>query len=420
MALPPFDPDRDIPDLADSSQLPEHLAVEVDHLAGRDERWADAAAGLHPALRARALICTGRPSEAAELLAHTDDASTWSTQELAAAVWSVSRVHVEGLAEQLMGTVDSLRADFLCIDGTPLTPVESLRGHLAVARGDLRTAIAHFGAAVATGDARAPLWGARARLELARAEITAAHCSTAAGATAHLGAARRALVSARTFFAAGGSLHLLGEADRALQACAGRPHEGTRPPTDSTSGRPTDHTGGDPRGGAAPQPASGHLLHTSGGAGTARGSWVVGFGIQPSVEVPDRLGLHAVAELLRRPGAAIPAVLLEHRVAQRPARCATSRGPEDPDEPRTVLLDGLSAAFSTVGPDSVDLDALTTGDLAEVLRDDRARSRVSKLLRRTISSLHEDHRVLAEHLSATVSTGHVCAYEPSPGVRWFL
>ena len=28
MALPPFDPDRDIPDLADSSQLPEHLAVD--------------------------------------------------------------------------------------------------------------------------------------------------------------------------------------------------------------------------------------------------------------------------------------------------------------------------------------------------------------------------------------------------------
>ena len=56
--------------------------------------------------------------------------------------------------------------------------------------------------------------------------------------------------------------------------------------------------------------------------------------------------------------------------------------------------------------------------LRALLHDDQIRSRVSKLIRRTVSRLGEEHRRLGDHLEAMVETGHSCAYAGGERVRW--
>ena len=65
-------------------------------------------------------------------------------------------------------------------------------------------------------------------------------------------------------------------------------------------------------------------------------------------------------------------------------------------------------------------------DDADVVRalliDESARSRVTKLIRRTVAFLATRHRLIGEHLSVAVTTGHQCRYTP-PGageVGWSL
>ncbi len=61
-------------------------------------------------------------------------------------------------------------------------------------------------------------------------------------------------------------------------------------------------------------------------------------------------------------------------------------------------------------------------ELRETFFDDTVRSRVTKLLRRTIVKLGETHRLLGAHLDAAVRTGHACRYEPTGSVEinWHL
>jgi hypothetical protein len=50
------------------------------------------------------------------------------------------------------------------------------------------------------------------------------------------------------------------------------------------------------------------------------------------------------------------------------------------------------------------------------------RSRIGKLVHRTISKIEGSHRLLGVHLSCALRTGHVCRYEP-PGridITWHL
>ena len=81
--------------------------------------------------------------------------------------------------------------------------------------------------------------------------------------------------------------------------------------------------------------------------------------------------------------------------------------------------------------DSGAVDAVVTPELLRqveddpdgvrrAFRDDRSRSRVSKLLRRTIAQLDDASPTIGRHLAATVSTGHLCSYTPmlQPSLRW--
>ena len=122
----------------------------------------------------------------------------------------------------------------------------------------------------------------------------------------------------------------------------------------------------------------------------------VGFGVQPGAEVNSGKGLVAIAHLVTN----------AHRVVSAAELAA--------------LLDGRDAAG---------IAALTTERLASdweleseadggrgirsVLFDDATRSRVTKLVRRTIAALTASHRLVGEHLAASVVTGHGCRYRPA-------
>ncbi|MEZ5239014.1 MAG: hypothetical protein R2716_08685 [Microthrixaceae bacterium] len=87
---------------------------------------------------------------------------------------------------------------------------------------------------------------------------------------------RANLSSARTFFAAGGYEHLLARVDELLVRCTGADGSVGDDPAPSPPG--------------TSDPCVGHLLPADASGGASRGGstrrWVVGFGIQPPVEVP--------------------------------------------------------------------------------------------------------------------------------------
>lgn len=367
--------DRAIPDRVDTDGLPAVLAAEVDHLAGRDERWCEPRPGTHPGVQARALVAIGNAPRAREVLLR-GATSTWTPQGLAAATWAASRVGPSDVLDGLRQELEACDDGFLLDGDVPLTTTHALAGLIAAASGDLDSARRHLDAAIVEGDRRAPLWGALARVEQVRVLQTAAAVapddtgSSGAGsskAESADAAARRALMSASTFFVAGGYRHLA-EVTAALA--------------------------GSPRRRVIAQPRLGHLVRGE--------TWTVGFGVQPPVDVDDRRGLHALR------------YLIEHRQRRVPAvELAAAMDGASVGDPLRVALEVLDA-----GTDLAEAELSTA--LRAVLLDDTVRSRVTKLLRRTITTLATSHSTLAAHLEASVTTGYACRYDADPSVEWRL
>ncbi|WP_419998297.1 AAA family ATPase [Streptomyces boninensis] len=165
-----------------------------------------------------------------------------------------------------------------------------------------------------------------------------------------------------------------------------------------------------------------------------------------TIRLPDAKGLRDMHQLIARPGEEIPAVRLlspeggeeavaarrlggdpvldDEAKAQYKARLdrlddeidrAAARGDEaraaEYDKERAALLDELRTAAGLGGR------SRRLGDEAE-----RARKAVTGRIRDAIRKLAAVHPELAAHLTAAVSTGSTCAYQPQAGEagRWRL
>lgn len=365
--------DRGVPDEVDTSALPTVPAAEIDHLAGRWERWVAPREDVPPAVRARALLSAGRVDGARSALGAAV-AGPVTPQGVAAAVWTAARVgspdHLEALAAQVAG----LPRPFVTDGDVPITPTAVLDGLLAAARGDLDASAALLRDGVADGDRRAPVWGALARLELARVLAAERDDLVAAGGDPAAAEPERgaALAAALVCFTAAGHRH--------LRACA----------EDLARGGP---------GSPWPERLNGDVATPGRGVLVPGPEWRVGFGVQPSVPVGASLGLVVLHHLLVHRGRRVSVVELD-RVA--------SGG-----DPRPQLAADLAAAAAVAGGP----DAATLG---EELLDERARSRVSKLVRRTVDRLEDLHPSAGRHLRAHLSTGWACSYDAPDHVRWVL
>jgi hypothetical protein len=277
---------------------------------------------------------------------------------LTAAGWAASRVAPAPFAAALLDRVADEPA--LLRDGdVPLGPRALAEGPLIAATGDLDTAIERLEHAVADGDARAPLWGALARLELARV----LRCRAAVGAFDPEGdaaAVRPLAQAAGLFFRAGGYRSLATRLAATLD-----PAPSSRP-----LGAPT-------------------VARLSRGA-----NWSVGFGVMAPVTVPAAKGLLALRYLVDHAGLGVPATILD------------------------TVADGRTPAFS---PASLAVAIERDGEeLLVELSDEAIRTRVDKLLRRTIARLADAHPLLGDHLRGSVRIGQLCRYEPTPGspITW--
>ncbi|MHB1139204.1 MAG: hypothetical protein ACYC2O_09635, partial [Microthrixaceae bacterium] len=122
--------------------------------------------------------------------------------------------------------------------------------------------------------------------------------------------------------------------------------------------------------------------------------WRIGFGVQPSVPVAPSLGLRVLHHLVVHRGRRVSVVELD-RVASG-------------EDPRPLLTADLATPA-----EGRDVEQLR----AELL-DDRARSRVSKLLHRTVERIDAAHPLAGRHLRSHVTTGWTCRYEAPDHVRW--
>lgn len=248
----------------------------------------------------------------------------------------------------LLARLDRGGPEFLD-DEIPAGPRRLYTGMLHAARGELPTAIAELTAAAAVGDARAPLWGALCRLELGRV-LRTAEAVPLAGAPP----SAPVLTAARTYFLAGGYRSLAARVEAASSA--------TTAVLDP--GRP--------------------------------GS--IGFGVQPASGIRSTKGLLALAHLIEN----------EHRVVSAA-------------ELALVVDGGDAAAIAAVTSEAwisraTDDEAWQSGEYLDSIRavlfDDTTRSRMTKLLRRTIVNLSQVHQLAARHLDASVVTGYGCRYRP--------
>lgn len=240
-------------------------------------------------------------------------------------------------------------------DELPIGPRRLYVGLLHAAQGDVASAIDELHAAVVVGDARAPLWGALCRLELGRVLRTAE-----AVPISGVPSSGPVLTAARTFFTAGGYRSLVGRVDDA----------------------------------GAPVPACIEL----GPSGR------VGFGVQPLVGVRGSKGLIALRYLIDHGNRVVPAAEL----------AAVVDGREVPAD-----LADLAATWALGADDPESRLAGANEAIRGVLFDDPTRSRMTKLLRRTIAKLSESHRLSAMHLDASIVTGHGCRYRPTgAAVHW--
>lgn len=386
--------DRGVPDVVDTEALPPRLAAEIDYLAGRTTRWTTTAGEASAGVRARALVVAGRPADARRALAEVVLSGPVDVQDAFAAAWAASRVGGPAIDLSLVGASTGPPHDagadpsdgFVSVDGVPIGHVAFADGLAAVHRGDLTAATDSFAVAVAEGDRRAPLWGALARVELSRVRWTVVDLLPLAdpGRPAAIDEARRLGLSARTFFVAGGYRHLVST----TAGLFGRVEvEGSGSAAAARAGQGADH-GAALGSHARAEPRLGHLVE-----GT---SWIVGFGAAPPVKVRASKGLVALRHLLLEPGRAVAAVELDLVI--------------DGEDPAELGHDALLAAVAS--------GEAGESELRPRLLDPRARSRTSKLLRRTIERLRDDHPVLAQHLAMTVRTGYACRYDGDPAITW--
>ena len=218
-------------------------------------------------------LALGGQFERAREIMMTVDIAELDPQGLVAASWAVSRVGPDQLVPSLLARLEREAEEFLSMGDLPLGPRSTVAGLLEAGAGRLDRALDFFDDAVRVGDARAPLWGALARLEQGRV----AHSVVAVGATddsTNSSAVDHTLGSARTFFVAGGYGSLLARCDGVDQAVDAwsAPHGGRLVPG--------------PR-------------------------WAVGFGVQPPVDVRPSKGLAALHYLIAKRGRAVPAVELD-------------------------------------------------------------------------------------------------------------
>lgn len=343
--------ERRIPDVVSTVGLPVRLAAEIDFLAGRVDTWCDPSEEYPPAITARSLAARGRTVEAARLLRQVDVAGA-ELADLAAAAWAASRVGGP-VVPALLARLDAETSEFL--DGEiPAGPRRMFVGMLHGASGDISRAVHELEAAVAVGDARAPLWGALGRLELGRVLRTAASIPVPGTRPAE-----PVLAAARTFFLAGGYRWLLHRVE------------------------------------AASGPVEARIEFT----GPSR----VGLGVQPAAEVRSGKGLVAIAHLVSNADRVVSAAELAAIVDGRDAS--------------DVVAFATDALMATESDFDVDVDV--SRSIRSVLFDEATRSRITKLLRRTIESLSSSHRLVGEHLAASVVTGHGCRYRATGApVTW--
>jgi len=348
-----------IPDLVSTADLPVPLAAEIDFQAGRVDSWIIQSRRVSAPISARSLAFIGRSSEAQAALDGVDVDSA-EPLDLARAAWAASRVGGPTTAA-LLARLEALTDDFIGGEA-PAGPIALFTGMLRAASGDIAGAVEDMRMAVRIGDVRAPIWGALGRLELGRVLSTAE-----AVPLTEFGAAHPTLTAARTFFAAGGYRSLLqrvGEANEPVVATL-------------QLGRPC----------------------------------IVGFGVHPAVPVKASKGLTALHHLVtnrdRIVSAAELAIVIEGGAAGEIAGLMPQAWQQ-------------MAARARQGG----LDRATDGVNAEIRRvffDDGTRSRVSKLLWRTIDKLDESCPPSSWHLRAAVRTGHACRYEPAgEPVNWQL
>jgi hypothetical protein len=154
-----------------------------------------------------------------------------------------------------------------------------------------------------------------------------------------------------------------------------------------------------------------------------------------TVRLPDAKGLHDIARLLATPGLEVSASELvglqatesdpvlddraRHAYRQRLAELDKTIADADRDQDleraararveKDALVDALSAAYGLGGrPRRV-------SDAAE-----RARKSATARIRDTLSRIHARHPSLGEHLSASITTGTRCCYQPAELTRWRL
>jgi len=357
--------ERRIPDVVSTEDLPDQLAAEIDFLAGRTKRWIDSKS-VGPGVKARALASANDMAAARNVLDRFEPEGA-SAQELVAATWAVSRCGPTAIAQRLLDVVESIDEEFLVqptkAGPMPLGPAVGVVGLLRATTGDLDGAIVALRSAAALGDTRAPVWGAISRVELARVLRCATAVTVEADARVSLDEADRALSAARTFLIAGGYRALL----RRLNE-------------------------------VAKEPVRGVLVHGR--------QWTVGFGVQSETQIRSGKGLVVLHHLLVN--------------SHRQVSCAELVRLLDGGD-----LDGVRAL--------ADLDLIRqleaqepSSDVTDSLRatffDDGNRSRVTKLVRRTIAKIGESHALLGRHLELAVRTGHVCRYVQTDGVQvaWTL
>jgi len=357
--------ERRIPDVVSTEALPDQLAAEIDFLAGRTKRWIGSTS-VGPGVRARALASANDLAAARNLLDDFEPEGA-SQQELAAAAWAVSRCGPMALASRLLEVVESMNEEFLmqptASGPMPLGPAAGVVGLLRATAGNLDGAIVALRSAAVLGDTRAPVWGAISRVELTRVLRCAAALAVEADASASLGEADRALSAARTFLIAGGYRALLGRLND-----------------------------------VASEPVRGVLVHGR--------QWAVGFGVQPETQVRASKGMVVLHHLL----------VNSHRQVSCAELVRLLDG-GDVDGVRALADIDLIMQLEAQQPSS---------DMADGLRatffDDGNRSRVTKLVRRTIAKIGDSHVLLGRHLERSVRTGHLCRYSPPDVIQvaWTL
>mgnify|MGYP000267987161 CR=1 FL=1 len=234
-------------------------------------------------------------------------------------------------------------------DQFPAGPRRLYTGVLHAAQGELPTAIAELTAAAAVGDARAPLWGALCRLELGRVLRTVEALPVADAAPS-----APVLAAARTYFLAGGYRSLAARVEAASSSTTAVIDQG--------------------------RPGS------------------IGFGVQPASGIRSTKGLLALAHLVEN----------EHRVVSAAELAMVVDG----GDPASVAALTAEALASRATDDEVRQSGEYIDSIRAVLFDDTTRSRMTKLLRRTIANLSQVHQLAARHLDASVVTGYGCRYRP--------